>query len=70
MLDLLICLVRSGALVLIASQVRRFSANRKSANVARKRHYECYTVLQGNVLPCRLRCIHLRCTFLERNTYV
>lgn len=71
MFDLLVCLVRSGALVLIASQVRRFSTNRESATVARKRHYDCYTVvLQGKVLRCRLRCIHIRCTFLERNTYV
>jgi hypothetical protein len=71
MFDLLVCLVRSGALVLIASKVRRFSTNRKSVTVARKRHYDCYTVfLQAQVLRCRLRCIHIRCTFLERNAYV
>jgi len=71
MFDLLVCLVRSGALVLIASQVRRFSTNRESVTVARKRHYDCYTVvLKEEVLRCRLRCIHIRCTLLESNTYV
>jgi hypothetical protein len=71
MFDLLVCLVRSEALVLIASQVRRFSTNRESVTVARKRHYDCYTVvLQGEVLSCRLLCIHIRRTLLERNTYV